>query len=327
MAARHAALGLNDVTGLQGNRLAIYTGGMEKITQAMESQTVYDHPIDSRRRFLRRMSRLAIGAAGVLGASTAYAYWEASRICIRPKTIALPRLPRAFEGKTVAILTDFHHGPNVGLGFIRKAARMASSLKPDIIVLLGDFANKSIHTSEQLPPCMEVVAGLEAPLGVYAIPGNHDMQDAGAVYTQTIRTTPLTDLTNRSVRLSVAGEHLHLAGVDEMWWGKPDQQAALKDCPDGAAVILLSHNPDFAEENPNPRVDLVLSGHTHGGQICLPLVGPLWLPSRYGLKYRAGLVQGPASQVFISCGIGVAGVPLRFNCPPEINLLTLTRAE
>jgi predicted MPP superfamily phosphohydrolase len=118
-------------------------------------------------------------------------------------------------------------------------------------------------------------------------------------------------------------ETLRLAGLDDLWWGKPDLDAALEDVPTGEEVVLLSHNPDFAEEHPDPRVGLALSGHTHGGQVYLPLLGAPWAPTRYGEKYLAGLVRGPASQVFVTRGLGEAGVPLRFNCPPEINLLTL----
>ena len=109
--------------------------------------------------------------------------------------------------------------------------------------------------------------------------------------------------------------------------GEPDVAAALKDIPENAAVVLLSHNPDLAEEQADERVGLILSGHTHGGQIYLPGMGTTWLPSNYGEKYRCGLVQGPASQVFISRGLGESGIPLRLNCPPEINLLTLIPAK
>jgi predicted MPP superfamily phosphohydrolase len=153
------------------------------------------------------------------------------------------------------------------------------------------------------------------------------MQDDGRVYRELIGAYPLTDLTNRAERVSAGSAKLWLAGVDDLWWGKPDLAAALREVPENAAVVLLSHNPDFAEESPDSRVGLVLSGHMHGGQIYLPALGLNWQPSRYGSKYRRGLVQGPASQVYITCGVGTAGVPLRLNCPPEMNLLTLVPAS
>ncbi len=243
---------------------------------------------------------------------------------MRRQAVAVPNLPPAFAGKTVAVLADFHHGPFVGIDFIRRAVGIAQALKADAYALLGDFAHKGLHTAEQLPPCLDAVSALSAPLGVFAVPGNHDMQNNGKVYRDAVRATPLTDLTNRAVRVTAGGDELWFAGVDDLYWGKPDVETALRGVPDGAAVILLSHNPDFAEVSPDPRVGLMLSGHTHGGQIYFPAFGAAWLPSKYGNKYCSGLVRGPASQVFVSRGLGEAGIPMRLNCPPEINVLTLT---
>ncbi|MGL6074556.1 MAG: metallophosphoesterase [Fimbriiglobus sp.] len=279
----------------------------------------------TRRKFLRR-ALIGTAALGVTGFGTVgYGFYEASQIRIRRQSIVLPRLPEAFVGKTIAIIADLHHGPFVSLPFIRQAVAMAQELQADAYALVGDFCHKGTHTTEQLPPCLEALSLLKAPLGVFAIPGNHDMQAKGQVYTETIRSTPLTDLNNRAIRLKIGADELWFAGVDDLWWGKPDLDAALRLVPKEAPVILLAHNPDFAELKPDPRVDLILSGHTHGGQAYVPGLGAGWMPSRYGSKYRSGLVQAPASQVFVSRGLGEAGVPLRLNCPPEINLLTLHR--
>ncbi|MDB5310615.1 MAG: Phosphoesterase [Gemmataceae bacterium] len=287
------------------------------------SPTLAKSPVN-RRKFLRRVLWGGAALAGVSGAATGYGFWEASQIRIRRLTVTLPHLSSGFEGKTIAVLADFHHGPFVGIKFIRQAIALAQALSADAYALVGDFAHKGTHTTEQLPPCLEALSVLKAPLGVFAVPGNHDMQHGGRVYREVIRETPLTDLTNQSVRVGVGSDELWLAGVDDLWWGKPDLSAALRGVPDGAPVVLLAHNPDFSEVSPDPRVGLVLSGHTHGGQAYLPGLGVAWMPSRFGDKYRAGLVQGPASQVFVSRGLGEAGVPLRLNCPPEINVLTLT---
>jgi predicted MPP superfamily phosphohydrolase len=121
----------------------------------------------------------------------------------------------------------------------------------------------------------------------------------------------------------LSGESLWLAGVDDLWRGRPNLPSALAGIPQRSAVILQCHNPDFMEEVPDARVGLALCGHTHGGQIYLPALGSPWIPSKYGEKYRHGLVQGPKSQVFVSRGLGEAGVPLRMNSLPEINLITL----
>ena len=282
-------------------------------------------PPPTRRTFLRRALWGTAALAGVAGTATGYGFYEASQIRVRHRTVAVPNLPPAFAGKTVAVLADFHHGPLVGLDFLRGAVALAQSLAADAYALVGDFAHKGTHTTEQLPPCLDVLSTLTAPLGVFAVPGNHDMQHNGRVYRDEIANTPLTDLTNRGVRVTSGADSLWFAGVDDLWWGKPDLTAALRGVPAGAAVVLLAHNPDYAEATPDPRVGLMLSGHTHGGQVYVPGLGAGWMPSRFGDKYRGGLVAGPAHQVFVSRGLGEAGVPLRLNCPPEINLLTLTR--
>lgn len=280
----------------------------------------------TRRKFLRRVKQVGVGLFAVSGATVGYGFYEASQIRIRRQSIVVPNLPRGFDGTVVAVLTDLHHGPFVSLDFVRRAVALANSLSPDLFALLGDFAHKGTHTHEQLPPCMSELANLSAPLGTFAVPGNHDMGKGGAIYREVMAATPqVADLTNRAVPITRNGETLWVAGVDDLWWGKPDLAAALRHVPPGAATLLLCHNPDFAELSPDPRVGLMLSGHTHGGQAYLPGIGAVWLPSRYGSKYCSGLVRGPASQVFVSRGLGEAGVPLRLNCPPEINLLTLTR--
>lgn len=278
----------------------------------------------SRRTFIRRSAQIGAGLTGFAGLATGYGFWEAAHLRVTRHTVSIPNLPPAFAGKTVAVLADLHHGPFVGINFIRAAVRLTNSLSPDMVALVGDYVHKGDQAHLQLPPCLEALSALSAPLGVFAVPGNHDMPRGGAVYRELVAATPLTDLTNANRRVSLGGEHLWVAGVDDLWWGKPHLDQALAEVPTGAAVILLSHNPDFAEDQPNGRVGLVLSGHTHGGQVYLRGAGAGWVPSKYGAKYRHGLVQGPASAVFVSRGLGEAGVPLRVNVPPEVCLLTLT---
>jgi predicted MPP superfamily phosphohydrolase len=277
----------------------------------------------SRRTFFRRTLQLSAAGVGLGCGGAAYGVWEASDVRIDRRTVAIPNLPDRFVGKTLCVLADLHHGPRVSLGFIHRVVGMANGLEPDLVALVGDYAHKGTHVSAQLPPCLEALSELKAPLGVYAVPGNHDMGNDGRTYRECVAATPIADLTNRSLSIVHRGERLWLAGVDDLWWGRPDLAAALRGVPPGAAVVLLCHNPDFMEEQPDPRVGLALSGHTHGGQVYLPAVGAPWMPSRYGMKYRHGLVQAPASQVLVSRGLGESGVPLRVGAPPEINLITL----
>ncbi len=141
-----------------------------------------------------------------------------------------------------------------------------------------------------------------------------------------IREFGIQDVANTGCWLHCGASRLRLAGVDDLWHGQPDVQAALGDATLEDATILLCHNPDYAETLTDPRVRLMLSGHMHGGQIYLPGYGAPWIPSRYGQKYLHGLVQAPVTQVFVSRGLGVVALPFRFAAPPEINLLTLVRA-
>lgn len=279
-----------------------------------------------RRKFFRRAAWAGGLLLGGTGAGVSYGFWEASDIRVRRQAVPVSRLPAGFRGTTVAVLGDFHHGPLVGLPFVREAVRIANALNPDLVALVGDFAHRGNKADVELPPCLDALSALRAPLGVFAVPGNHDMQAGGRVYREVVAGTPLADVTNRNRRVVRNGDELWLAGVDDLYWGRPDLAAALAGIPAGAAVVLLSHNPDFAEESPDARVGLVLSGHTHGGQIYLPVAGSPWMPSRYGAKYRHGFVRGPASGVFVTRGLGEAGLPLRVNAPPEINLLTLMPA-
>src|SRR3954451_23184600 len=129
----------------------------------------------SRRAFIRRTLQFGAGGAGLGFAAAAYGVWEASDVRIDRRTIAVPNLPDAFVGKTIGVLADLHHGPRVSLGFIRRVVRMANGLRPDLFALVGDYANKGSQVTNELPPCLEALSDLTAPLGVYAVPGNHDM--------------------------------------------------------------------------------------------------------------------------------------------------------
>lgn len=273
----------------------------------------------NRRQFLKGVvgSSLVAPLAGV-----AYGRAEAGWINITRHTIAVPNLPPPFVGKTLALLTDPHHGPFNSLAFLQSVVEQANALKPDLIALAGDYIQGA--RPEYVAPALEVFSPLRAPLGVYAVPGNHDhMYGNITAIRRAIRDSGLTDLTNTGRWIELEGHRLRLGGVDDLWHGRQDLRAALGDTTECDACILLCHNPDYAEKLRDNRVGLVLSGHMHGGQIVLPGLGYHRLPSRYGLKYLQGLCKAPRTQVFVSRGLGTVGLPLRIRCRPEINLLKL----
>jgi uncharacterized protein len=274
----------------------------------------------NRRKFLKWTARLAaIPAAGVL-----YGFWEASAVHVVEQTIPIAGLPKSFEGKRIALLSDLHLGPYNSLDFIQKVVRKTQKLHADMIALAGDFVHVG---TKEIDPCLNALSQLYAPLGVYAVPGNHDMTQSGKPLRRAITKYGIRDLTNSSQWIESGSDRLLVGGVDDLWYGQPDLDRAIQPATPEDVVVLLSHNPDFAEKLNDARVKLVLSGHTHGGQIYLPIIGSPWTPSRYGKKYLKGLVQAPQTQVFVSGGVGCVGVPMRFGSRPEINLLTLTSSQ
>jgi len=271
----------------------------------------------TRRKFLKNTALATLG--GALG--VAYGMMEAKWLGVNHVTLTVPNLPEAFKGKRVAFLADLHHGPYVPLSYVRHAVDMANALKPDLIALGGDYPHRGIR---YIAPCIRQLARLRAPLGVYAVLGNHDHYDYGQPYASAaLRDAGIPELTNRGGWIEADGARLWLCGVDDYWRGTQDLPAALAGTTAADAVILLSHNPDYVEEIRDPRVGLVLSGHTHGGQVNLPIIGPPVVPSIYGQKYVHGLVQGPVTQVFVTRGIGTITPPVRIFCKPEIVLITL----
>jgi hypothetical protein len=275
----------------------------------------------NRRSFLKLMSRAAIGAALPGGYSVA----EAKYCQVARHTIAVPRLPAAFAGLRLAFLSDIHHSRVVPRTYIRHVVALANAQKPDVILLGGDYIT---HGREWVKPCMRVLGGLRAPGGVFAVLGNHDHYSNAAGHTkEALRTNGIVELTNTGTWIERAGARLRLCGVGDFWRDVQDIDAALGTTRRDETALLLSHNPDYVEKIHDRRVGLVLSGHTHGGQVRLPFIGAPVVPSKFGQKYVEGLVRGPVAQVFVTRGVGTISPPVRFNCPPEVALLTLTRGN
>jgi len=287
-------------------------------------------PIPTRRRFLQTGLRLAAGA-GVAG--FAYAFAEPRWYTVTRRTITLRDLPASLDGLRLVQLTDIHHGPWLSLGYVREVVQACNALRPDLVLLTGDYV---LQSPVYVRPVVEELARLRPGIATLAVLGNHDWSEGVDLARREFAAAglPLIDnarkvLTPDRTLVDTASEGLALAGVDDLWWGKPDPRRALADLPPAMPRLLLSHNPDVAEE-PNLvqsglRVDLMICGHTHGGQVAVPGFGTPFVPSRYGQKYAQGLVQGPTCPVFVCRGIGVATVPLRLGVPPEIAVLELRR--
>lgn len=293
------------------------------------------HP--SRRRFL---ADTAFGTAGVAGAAgwgvaTAASPWSFE---IGRYRVAIRDLPVELDGLVLVQISDTHLGPRIPAEYVRRVVDAAIALKPDLVVLSGDY----VHNG---PMYIEPAAGLFAPLAASGTPvvgtlGNHDWYADGPGMSRALQAVGVRMLDNRRVYLDARtrrlvetpeqpGGVLCIAGLGDLKTDVLDPRAALDGVPESVPRLVISHNPDSAERPPvvhGPRIDLMLSGHFHGGQIQLPLMGNPFMKGENGDKYLSGIVQGPAFPVLVSRGLGMSVLPIRINCPPELVVLTLTRA-
>lgn len=255
--------------------------------------------------------------------------------------VHLKRLPSAFDGLKVGQITDIHAGPLVPSGLIREGVDLIMAKRPDLIVLTGDFvsgATKILWTTyggfkeRHYNYCMEELGRLKAPLGVFAVLGNHDFWSGPEVTSKVARGLEgigVRVLRNEAVSLETESQHLYIVGVDDYWESSYSLTKALEGIPEDVCRILLSHNPDVNENiaSSNKSIDFIISGHTHGGQIVLPFIGAPYLPSPFGQQYRAGLVRDGARQTYVSRGLGLFFVPFRLNCPPDVSVIILNREQ
>ena len=200
---------------------------------------------------------------------------------------------------------------------------MANALKPDLTVLLGDYVWHELEAIFDLAP---VLAGLNAQHGVFAATGNHDYWTDINVISAAMKEAGLPLFVNKGVPIRQGDSELYLAILDDGWSGEPDLQATMQDMTPGTTTVLISHEPDLADKySLDKRIDLQLSGHSHGGQVRLPGVGAIILPYM-AWKYDMGLYRVNDMWLYTNRGLGVTNEPVRFNCPPEITEITLVRA-
>lgn len=246
---------------------------------------------------------------------------QARRLSVTHPTIRIRRLPPAWDGLRIAHLSDLHAGGMVSLAFLRKVIRSSNAASPDICVLTGDFVDDPSLIGPELTGTLR---GLHAREGLFAVLGNHDYDIDAAAVRSALLAAGIRILTNSYQILQRQGARLCLAGVDDFWHDPASAESILRGVDSAVPRILLCHNPDYAQTIRPRRVDLMLCGHTHGGQIKLPLLPPPIARIRYR-KYVAGLRRSPACPVYTSRGVGVSGLPFRFNCPPELPIITLRR--
>jgi len=241
-------------------------------------------------------------------------------LSIEHERIQLNRLPKAFDGFRVVQLSDIHHGPFSDREQIERAVDTANRLQPDIIALTGDYISKERHYAA---PCAEMMGRLKAKYGVYAVLGNHDHWTDAALITDLFRAEGITVLINEGMHFEKNGESIWLAGVDDTMVGLEDLPLALAGARDDEMKLLLAHNPIILRRAARASVDLVLSGHTHGGQVAIK--GEVNGSTVRGARKRLlkGLGRLSNTQIYVNRGLGTVVLPIRYGCPPEISLLEL----
>jgi len=298
----------------------------------------------SRRQFLRFGCRTLLG--GLLGGLSfgLYArFGEPGWLQVVKTEVAVSSLPPALAGLTMGQLSDLHVGSAADAGLVKDAVRLLNAASPDLVVLSGDFVTgAAVHGAA----AAKALADLRAPYGVYAILGNHDVWTDADTVVAHLEGVGIPVLRDARRRVTVADATLWLLGIEDRGYtgfSSPGEHSdfalfrrhwqdagevlrtLLADIPTADPRLLLVHNPDFTEMLPAARVDLALSGHTHGGQVQIPLLGAPFVPSCFGQTFVGGLLQGTQTQVYVSRGVGTIPPAVRFNCRPEVTVVTLTR--
>ena len=279
-----------------------------------------------RGRLLGRLIRLALVLCLLC-----YPLLEPYLLTVERQTLAFSDLPPAFDGLRVAFLSDIHWGPFFSQERLDRLVQRVNNLRPDLVLLGGDYADDSdaaVAFFEQRP-------AFSARLGVYAVAGNHDrvMPESNRAALEAAMTAAgVTPLFNCAAPLTLSGQSIYIAGIDDYGNGHPDVYAASRGLRADDFVIFLSHNPDViptladvpCADGSTRWADLILCGHTHGGQLTLFGRRAIMPVNAYGERYRTGWKQENGAQILISNGVGTSVVPMRFFAPPQIHLLTLT---
>lgn len=263
----------------------------------------------------------------VVAAVLAYGFTETYRLEVKEYTFANPDVPDVFAGTRIALLTDIHRGPFFSQERVRSLVERVNSLEPDMVVLGGDYVYAKTGYAES---CFAELRNLQAPLGVFAVLGNHDYgeHEEGVngpnEVIRAIEEAGITLLFDSAVWIDKAGARIRIGGVSDLDEGRPRLKPILKDVDEDDFVLLVSHNPDYSERIPEDSIDLVLSGHTHGGQVSLFGLWSPYVPSKFGQKYRTGLVANDVTTVIVSNGVGTSSlIPIRLLVRPQIVMITL----
>jgi uncharacterized protein len=276
---------------------------------------------------LTRRSFLSLGAAALGGLAFYSGEIARHELSVEEHTIQLERLPDVFRGMRIVQISDFHYAEFTEAYFLERMVREVNRLKPDLVALTGDFVTHWIapvtFSRRMAPECAAILSAIECPLR-YAVMGNHDA-DVGQQYViEPLKEHGIPTLVNTATALERDGQRLWLAGLGSACAddAHPERAIPRSAIADKETVIVLAHEPDILPEVARYKADLMLAGHTHGGQVRIPFLPAFHLPD-YGRVYVEGWFRHGPTQLYVNRGIGAVGVPLRLNCPPEITVFTL----
>jgi predicted MPP superfamily phosphohydrolase len=276
----------------------------------------------TRRRVLRWMLGGVVATSASCCGNVGYATLvEPGWLTLKRVSIPIGGLPAGLDGFTIVQLSDLHRGPQIAQASVARAAALAARQGADLTVLTGDYVSRS---AEYAASCAEALSVLPETGDVLTCLGNHDHWTNADIVAGALSDAGVTVLRNAAREVA---DGLWVAAVDDVWEQRADLDRALAEVPSGAVVILLAHEPDYAETAAaDGRVSLQLSGHSHGGQVRLPLIGPPVLP-RWARKYYAGRYRVNTMWLYVNCGVGLVSPAVRFNCRPEATVLTLRGTE
>jgi len=253
-----------------------------------------------------------------------YTFVEPYWLQITKTTVISKDIPDSFSNMKIVFISDIHHGPYFSLNRVKNLVKKINAMNPDIILLGGDYVSQD---SKYIEPCFLELKKLKAKIGKYAVRGNHDNWESTDLTKKYMKEADIIDLNNQAVWIKNGVERIKIAGVGDVFTDVQDINPAIFDVKEEDFVLLLSHNPDFVEEIKTKKIDLVLSGNTHGGQVTLfGLWAPI-IPSKFGQKYRTGMIETEYTRVLVSKGVGTFGLPMRFFSRPEINLIRIIKGN
>ncbi|HKQ79768.1 MAG TPA: metallophosphoesterase [Blastocatellia bacterium] len=283
-----------------------------------------DQPSNKKRRSRAKVICFAALICAAFAVTWAFII-EPSSLILRETQIRLPSWPESLKGLRIAVISDLHAGsPYITIDKIRQIVETTNAAQPDLILLPGDFVTQGVLGGSFMEPetLASSLKGLRAKIGVFATLGNHDWWYNARRVKESLETAGILVIENDAAMIERHGAAIWIAGIGDKWEGNPDIASALAKVDNSAPIIAFTHNPDIFPSIP-AKVALTIAGHTHGGQVALPIIGRPIVPSEFGARYATGHIVEDGKHLFVASGIGTSILPVRFRVPPEISLLSI----